>query len=289
MTVRRRDAPPLEGRTFLMTGIADEASLATAVARELVGRGARVVCAGLGPTPHHGALSERARDHLASTFDSFRKTVELQLGESAEAHVCDLTLDASVRDLSHGLAKRGIALDGVLHAVARDRTIGRAGGASLLEVSREEFLDCLDVSAWSLVSLLRELLAAGALARGAGVVALSYLGAERVVAHPYRNIAVAKAALERIVVELSYELGVSHGIRVNAVRFSPYAASRAGGAIPGLAEAEAAGAALAPLGNAGPEDLAREVAHLLSPDHAITGEIRSVDGGLGRLAPGVWR
>ncbi len=277
---------PLAGRCFLVTGIADEASLATAVARELVEQGAHVVCSGLGPTPHHGELSERARDHLAAGFESFVKTVERALGPDAQALACDLALEASVRDLARELAARGVALDGVLHAVARDRTLGRGGARPLLEVTREEFLGCMDISAYSLIALLRELLRTGALARGAAVVSLSYLGAERIVSHPYKNVAVAKAALERITVELAYELGRSHAIRVNALRFSPYAASRAGGAIPSLAEAEAACAAAAPLGNARPRDLAWEVAHLLRPGHALTGEIRHVDGGYGILAAG---
>jgi len=286
---RAEAAGPLAGGRHLVTGIVDEASLATEVAREVVAQGGHVVCSGLGPTPHHEDLSERARDHLAAAYESFRKTVDRELGDAAETFACDLSLDASVRDLAASLARRGVALDGVLHAVARDRTIGRDGPRPLLATTREEFLDCMDVSAWSLVALLRELVDAGALACGASVVCLSYLGAERVVSHPYKNIGVAKAALERITVELADELGRSHGVRVNAVRFSPHAATRAGGAIPGLAEAEAACAAASPLGNARPRDLALEVAHLLRPGHAITGEIRQVDGGYRNLAAAAGR
>jgi len=280
-------SPPLAGRNVLVTGISDRESLATAVGVELARQGARVLCTGLGPTPHHEGLSERARDHLATTFESCRKTVASEIGSDAETLVCDLTLDGSLRDLAGGLAARGISLDGVVHSVARDRTIGRRGAPTLLDVTREDFLDCLDVSAYSLIALLRELLGAGRLDRGASAVSLSYLAAERVVAHPYKTMAVAKAALERITVELAHELGRSHGVRVNAVRFSPWAASRAGGAIPGLAETAAACDAAAPLGNARPGDLAREVAHLLTPGHAITGEIRNVDGGYHLLAVGV--
>jgi enoyl-[acyl-carrier protein] reductase I len=275
---------PLAGRTVLVTGVVDPASLATAVAVELVRRGARVVCSALGPTRHHADLSDRARDHLATTFESCRKTVEREIGPEAEVIACDLTLDASIRDLATDAARRGVAFDGVVHAVARDRTLGPDGARPLLAVSREDFLDCLDVSAYSLIALLRELSAAGTLVPGAGVAALSYLGAERVVPHPYKNVGVAKAALERIVRELAHELGRAHGIRVNAVRFSPYTASRAGGAIPGLAAAEAACAEGSPLGNASPRDLAREVAHLLDPDQRITGEVRHVDGGQHLLA-----
>ena len=36
---------------------------------------------------------------------------------------------------------------------------------------------------------------------------------------------------------------------------------------------------MSPLGNATPEDLAKEIVHLFRPDVRITGEIRHVDGG----------
>jgi enoyl-[acyl-carrier protein] reductase I len=137
----------------------------------------------------------------------------------------------------------------------------------------------MNVSAYSLIALVRTLVAQDCLRPGASVVSLSYLGAERVMSHAYRNIGVAKAALERITRELAYELGRERGVRVNAVRFSPYSASRAGGAIPDLEAAIARGAAVAPLGNASPESLALEVAHLMRPSTAITGEVRHVDGG----------
>ena len=63
-----------------------------------------------------------------------------------------------------------------------------------------------------------------------------------------------------------------------------HAASRAGGAIPGLAEAERRAAASSPLGTPRPETLGDEVVHLLRPGSAVTGEIRHVDGGQNLLA-----
>ena len=175
-------------------------------------------------------------------------------------------------------------LDGLVHAIALDRTIRGGTAAEMTAVTREQFLDCLDVSAYSLLALTRALVDRGVLRRGAGVVALSYLGAARVPSHPYRNIAVAKAALERLAVELAHELGRSHGLRVNVVRYSPWAASRAGGAIPRLADAVVEASWRSPLGNAAPEDLAFEVAHLLRPGLRVTGEVRHVDGGFHVLA-----
>ena len=273
----------LAGRRILVTGIADAASLATVVARELAARGAELVCTGLGPTPHRADLSEQALNHLESAFEGFQKTVEAELGD-VPTLACDLSSDESVADLAGALRDRSLPIDGVVHAVAFDRTIRQGESLPLLETPRAAFLECMSVSAFSLIALLRELTRTETLAPGASVVAFSYIGAERVVSHPYRNVAVAKAALERIVGELAFELGRSHGARVNAVRFSPYSASRAGGAIPGLVEAEQNAQARAPLGNALPEALALEVAHLLQPGIAISGEVRHVDGGYHVLA-----
>ncbi len=273
------ESRPLTDRRILVTGIADESSLALAAAQELQAQGSELVVTGLGPTSHHDGLSERARSYLQEVQDGFRKCIATQLGDAVPALTCDVTLDGSLADLGTELRSQGLEVDGVVHAVAMDRTLRRGQWTRLIDTSRQDFLSCLDVSAWSLIGLAKSLLDAEVLRPGASLVALSYIGAERAVSHPYKSVGVAKAALERIVVELAAELGPEHGVRVNAVRFSPYVASKAGGAIPGLDEAEARSAAQSPLGNAAPHHLALEVAHLLRPDLAITGEIRHVDGG----------
>jgi enoyl-[acyl-carrier protein] reductase I len=77
---------------------------------------------------------------------------------------------------------------------------------------------------------------------------------------------------------LADELGRKHGIRVNAVRFSPYMGSKAGNATLNEVDVETSDR-MSPLGNAQPLDLAREIVHLFRPDGRITGEIRHVDGG----------
>ncbi|MFO0690297.1 MAG: SDR family oxidoreductase [Myxococcota bacterium] len=275
---------PLQGRRILVTGIVDGQSLALSIARTLKQSGAELVCAGLGLSPHHENLSDAGRRYLTQSGASFEETVRSALGADTPTVVLDATVDATIDGAVETLAERGLALDGVLHAIAMDRTIRGGSAQPLLSVSRKDFLDCLDVSAYSLIAIVRALLARDRLRAGASIVSLSYLGAERIMSHAYRNIGVAKAALERITRELAFELGRERGIRVNAVRFSPFSASRAGGAIPDLVAAiEKAGAA-APLGNATPEGLALEVAHLMSPGHAITGEVRHVDGGYHAVA-----
>lgn len=277
-------ARPLDGGTFLVTGITTATSLALHVAREIQAAGGETVCTGLGPTAHHGGLGERATAYLERTYRDFRDTVREALGEETRTYALDVGLDESAVRTAAALRSAGVRLDGVLHSIAMDRTIRGGAVKPLLSVTREEFADTMSVSAYSLIALCRALLEQEVLARGASVVALSYIGAERVARHPYKNIGVAKAALERIAIELAHELGPSHGIRVNAVRFSPYTASRAGGAIAGLAEAEEHCAQASPLGNATPRDLAREVVHLLQPGLRVTAEIRHVDGGYHALA-----
>lgn len=160
-----------------------------------------------------------------------------------------------------------------------DKTIRQGKVKPIMTISREEFMDAMNVSAFSLLALTQSLYQREILADAGSIVALSYLGAERVVSHPYKNIGIAKSALERLVKEMAMELGKEKQIQVNAIRFSPYRASKAGSAIEGLEEAELNCQLLAPLGNASAKDLAEEVTYLFRPGNRITGEIRHVDGG----------
>ena len=269
---------PLSGTTILVTGITDKASLALAIAKQIQKEGAKIVCSGLGLTKHHAGLSEKAASYLDRTFKDFQETIKQELGDVLTFPL-DVTLDGSIEEFAESLKSQNIQLDGYVHSIAMDKTIRGGVVKPMLEVTREEFAGALDVSAYSLVGISRPLIQKGILKKNGSIVALSYLGAEKIVVHPYKNIGVAKAALERIIFELSYELGKSHAIKVNGVRFSPYTASKAGGAIEGLSEAVEYCENASPLGNAKPDDLAQEVAYLLRPGLRVSGEIRHVDGG----------
>ncbi len=271
---------PLKDTTTLITGITDAGSLAMTIAKQVLAEGGNIICSGLGRTAHHSGLSDRAADFLDTTYAAFEETVRQELGADVPAFALDVTLDGSIEDFCKALQQRNITLNGLLHSIAMDKTI-KAGVVikSILDVTKEEFFGAMDVSAYSLVSLTRGLVHSNILQKNSSILALSYLGAEKVAYHPYKNIGVAKAALERIVVELAHELGISHHIKVNAIRFSPYTGSKAGSAIQGLAEAVEFCDRNSPLGNALPEDLAYEAAYLLRPYGRVTGEIRNVDGG----------
>jgi enoyl-[acyl-carrier protein] reductase I len=58
----------LENQTFLITGIADENSLAMKTAEKILENNGKIVCTGLGVTPFHNNLSEKQQDFSIKTI-----------------------------------------------------------------------------------------------------------------------------------------------------------------------------------------------------------------------------
>jgi enoyl-[acyl-carrier protein] reductase I len=265
------------GRTFLITGIADKNSLAMFVAKKIRENGGEVVCTGLGVSPFHKNLSEKAAAFLNKNHNDFVEAVQSELGDTLTA-VLDVSIDESIEAFAALMKEKNIQLSGFLHAIAMDKTIRQKEVKPLIEVTKSEFCDTMDVSAYSLIRLTHYMLKYDILQPDSSICSLSYIAAAKVTFHPYRNISIAKAALERITIELADELGRLNRTRVNAIRFSPYMGSKAGNAT--LTENVVdTSDEISPLGNATPDDLANEVVHLFRPGGRITGEIRHVDGG----------
>lgn len=262
----------------MITGISDKNSLACVIAKEILKQDGEVICTGLGQTAHHENISERASLYLEKNFADFKETVAQELGDDVITLKMDVSLEGSVVDMADILKAKGIQLDGFLHAIAMDKTIRNKQVKNILDVTPQEFTDTMIVSAYSLISLSRSLIEKEVLRKASSIVSLSYIAAERSAFHPYKNISIAKAALERITKELAVELGRSHQIKVNTLRFSPFLNSKAGGATLTTDHYDFSNEK-SPLGNAQPIDLANETVHLLSGNSRITGEIRHVDGG----------
>lgn len=265
------------GKTFLITGIADKNSLAMFVAKKIKENGGSVVCTGLGISPFHKNLSERAQAFLQKNHEDFVSAIQSELGDTVTA-ILDVTIDESIESFAIALKENNIKLNGFLHAIAMDKTIRQKEVKPLIEVTKDEFCDTMEVSAYSLIRLAYYLMKFDILQPDSSICSLSYIAAAKVTFHPYRNISIAKAALERITIELADELGRLNGTRVNAIRFSPYMGSKAGSATLTENVIETSDE-ISPLGNATPDDLSNEVIHLFRPNGRITGEIRHVDGG----------
>lgn len=265
-------------KTFLITGIADENSLAMFVAKKIIENGGKVICTGLGVSEFHQNLSEKAKSFLEKNYADFQKSVKDELGDNTQTEILDVTREETVDAFAKKLKENNIKVDGFLHAIAMDKTIRQKVVKPMLEVTRDEFCDTMDVSAYSLIRIAQYLYKYDVMQPKSSICSLSYIAAAKVTFHPYRNMSIAKAALERITIELADELGRKDGTRVNAIRFSPYMGSKAGTATLNQSDFDTA-ERISPLGNATPEDLANEVIHLFRPNSRITGEIRQVDGG----------
>ena len=112
----------LTNKTFLITGIADKNSLAMYVAKEVIKQGGRVICTGLGVSPHHQNLSEKATTFLNKNFQDFKLAVTEELGETS-VEILDVTLDDNMASFAQNLSEKGVELHGWLHAIAMDKTI----------------------------------------------------------------------------------------------------------------------------------------------------------------------
>ena len=149
-----------------------------------------------------------------------------------------------------------------------------------LEVEDRHWDWTINANARALLSLTR--VAAPQMAPGSSIVAISSLGAQRVLAN-YVLVGTSKAALESLVRYLAVELA-PRGVRVNAVS-GGVVETDALAHFPNRDEMLAAGASN-PVGRlVEPDDIAGAVAFLCSPDaEMVRGQTLIVDGGFSLLA-----
>jgi enoyl-[acyl-carrier protein] reductase I len=245
----------LSGKTALISGIANRWSIAYAIARAFRAHGADLVLTYEG---------ERTKDE-----------VEKMAGEcGGAATLCDVGKDESIAALRAFLESRGTKLDALVHSIAfarKEELSGKYHGTS-----RDGFALALDISAYSLVALCREL--NGLFVPGASVMAMTYLGSARAVPN-YNVMGVAKAALEASIRYLAVDLGES-GVRVNAISAGPIKTASAR-AVGGFTSILGEVAAKSPLRrNATADDVANAAVFLASDlSSAITGHVLYVDAG----------
>ena len=129
---------------------------------------------------------------------------------------CDVGSDEQIDAFFGEVKKKTDRIDLLLHSVAfapRETLTGE-----FVATSRQAFSIAHDISAYSLVGLTRAALPFME-KNGGSIVAMSYLGAARVVPG-YNVMGVAKASLEASVRYLANDLG-SRKIRVNAISAGP--------------------------------------------------------------------
>ncbi|TME79323.1 MAG: enoyl-ACP reductase [Chloroflexi bacterium] len=253
----------LDGRRALVFGVANDHSIAWGIARALHEQGAEV-----GFSSIESLIEKRVRPLAESIGSTFIEP-------------CDVQSDDQIRTVFERWRQTygdDASLDILVHALAFARREDLEG--EFVDTSREGFALALDVSAYSLVALVRE--ARPLLREGSSVITLTYYGAEKVVAN-YNVMGVAKAALEASVRYLAADLGPD-GIRVNAISAGPVRTLAAAG-ISGFKRMYGEFADVAPLRtNISTEDVGRSAVYLASDlSAAVTGEVHYVDAGFNIL------
>jgi enoyl-[acyl-carrier protein] reductase I len=246
-----------KGKRALVTGIANERSIAWAIAQAFHAEGAELVFT------YPGEAMGRRVKPLVETLAP-RAVLDCDVGK-------DEDIDRTVGEVSR-LWDR---LDILIHS------IGFAPRAALegrfTEVTtREAWAVTMDVSAYSLVGLTRAF--RPLMTAGSNVLSLTYYGAEKVVRN-YNVMGVAKAALECSTRYLADDLGLD-GIRVNTISAGPLKTLAAAG-IRGMRAMLAENAERTPLRrNIDQDDVARAALYLCSDlARNVTGEVLHVDAG----------
>jgi len=245
----------LKGKRGLITGVANQWSIATGIARQMHEHGAQLAFTYQG---------ERVKEQVEKI------AAELGGGPVLE---CDVSSDESLARLAPALAGFG-KLDAVVHSIAFANKDDLAG--KVYDTSRAGFGLSLDVSAYSLIALVQAL--RGQIADGGSIMALTYLGATAIVPN-YNVMGIAKAALEASVRYLAFDLG-DRGIRVNAISAGPIKTASAR-QVAGLSKMLDVCATTAPLRrNVTTDDIGKMAVFLASDlSNAVTADVHFVDGG----------
>ena len=249
----------LDGKKGVIFGVANDRSIAWAIARKLRAEGADLAFTYLGET-----MEKRVRP----------------LAESLGAEIilpCDVTVDAEMDSVFEVLGEEWGGLDILVHSLAFANKEELKG--DYVNTSREGFALAMDVSAYSLVALSRR---ARPLMQdredGGSIMAMSYYGAEKVVKN-YNVMGVAKAALETSVMYLAEDLG-KENIRVNSISAGPIKTLAAMGISDFKAMLDEVSGRAPLRRNATQDDVAGTAVYLASPlSSGVTGENIYVDCG----------
>ena len=195
----------LQGKRGLVVGIANDQSIAWGCARALSAAGAQLALTW---------LNDKARPHV--------EPLAQQLGAAITAPL-DVSVPGQLEALFDQIQQQWGGLDFLVHSIAfapKQDLHGR-----VTDSSAAGFAQAMDISCHSFMRMAK--LAEPLMGQGGSLMAMTYLGAEEVIAD-YGLMGPVKAALEASVRYLAAELGPA-GIRVNAISPGPLATRAASG------------------------------------------------------------
>ncbi|ASC73768.1 3-oxoacyl-[acyl-carrier-protein] reductase [Halomicronema hongdechloris C2206] len=249
----------LTGKNALVTGIANNRSIAWGIAQQLHQAGANL---GVTYLPDDkGKMQKKVGDLVAPLQPSLFLP-------------CNVQDESQVEAVFNSVQEAWGRLDILVHCLAFANRDDLTGDFS--NTSRAGFQTALDISAYSLIALARG--AKPLMTEGGSMVTLTYLGGVKVVPN-YNVMGIAKAALDMNVKYLASELG-PQGVRVNGISAGPIrtlASSAVGGILEMIHHVEQT----APLRRTVTQQEVGNAAAFLCSDLAtgVTGQILYVDAG----------
>lgn len=216
----------LKGKKGIIFGALDERSIAWRIALACNREGAEFALSNAPVALRLGALDDLAEQTGSSIYP------------------CDVSKEDEVEELIQKVKDEYGKIDFILHAIGMSPNIRK--NKEYKELNYHWFQQTLDISAISLHKILSYSDRMDVLNNGASVVALSYIGAQRIFSK-YSDMNDAKALLESVARNFGSRLA-DRGIRVNTVSQAPTKTS-AGSGIKGFDGMYTFADKLAPMGN----------------------------------------
>jgi len=195
----------LKGKKALVTGIANDQSIAWGCAKAFRAFGAEVAVT---------YLNDKAKPYVEPMAKEIKAPIFMPL---------DLQRDGQLEAVFDKITTTWGNLDLCLHSIAfapKQDLQGR-----VVDCSKAGFLLAMDISCWSFIRMAK--LAEPLMERGGVLFTMTYYGSQRVVEH-YNVMGPVKAALESTTRYLAAELGPK-GIRVHAISPGPLKTRAASG------------------------------------------------------------
>jgi enoyl-[acyl-carrier protein] reductase I len=196
----------LEGKYFLVAGLANRKSVAWFVGRTLEANGAQV---------YYTVRSPARREELSRWVPTDR------------IWVCDVEREKALMDLAREVQVQVPQLDGLVHSIAFANF--SEGFRAFHQTRREDFLQAVQISCFSLIEMVRELKPLFAPAASVVTIGIS----SQVAAVHYGYLSPIKAALESTVRFLAKSFSRDSEVRFNCVGSGPLKTSASAG-IPGF-------------------------------------------------------
>jgi enoyl-[acyl-carrier protein] reductase I len=251
----------LDGKTGIIFGALNDESIAWKVAEAAHREGAQF------------ALSNAPVARRLGSMD--------ELAEKTDSPViwADATDDDDLASLFNDVQEEYGGIDFVVHSIGMGVNVRK--DVPYEDLNYNWYQKTLDISAVSLHRIVHHALDTGAMNDGGSIVAMSYIGAQRIFSK-YSEMGDAKALLESIVRSFGYRLG-QRDIRINAISQSP-TKTTAGSGIEGFNAMYEFAERVSPMGNASAESCADYTVTLLSDlTRMVTMQTLYHDGGFSAM------